>query len=117
MAKPSSSLQGLRNIGPTIAARLEEVGIHTASDLREVGAATAYLRIRAAYPGTTIPVCYYLYSLAGALRDVHWNELPLALQRQLLAQVAPTDRASQAGDTRARARPPTNRTLRSPGVW
>jgi DNA transformation protein and related proteins len=43
----------------------------TVGDLRSVGAVTAYERICGKHPGETIPVCYYLYSLEGALRGQH----------------------------------------------
>jgi DNA transformation protein len=87
MANASMAVEALRNIGPTIAARLREVGIETAGELRSVGAAGAYLRMRSACPGATIPVCYYLYSLAGALSDEHWRCLPSAVKQQLLARI------------------------------
>lgn len=76
----------LRNIGPTIARRLCEIGVHTRADLERVGPVTAYKRIRENYPNQTIPVCYYLYSLEGALMDVHWDELPEAIKDELYAE-------------------------------
>lgn len=78
----------LRNIGPTIARRLREIGIHTRDELQAVGAAVAYFRICEAYPGQTIPVCYYLYSFEGALRDEHWDALGPQVKKQLLAEVS-----------------------------
>lgn len=71
---PPTPLTQLKNIGPTVAQRLHEVGIHTREDLETVGPVEAYKRIRARVMGTT-PKCYYLYSLQGALLDVHWDDL------------------------------------------
>lgn len=85
-------VEQLRNIGPTIARRLREIGIRTRDDLRTVGPAAAYRRISAAYPEQTIPVCYYLYSLEGALRDQHWDALGPQVKKQLLSQVSPNKR-------------------------
>ncbi|WP_373701122.1 MULTISPECIES: TfoX/Sxy family DNA transformation protein [Bacteroidales] len=34
-----------------------------------------------------MPVCYYLYSLQGALMDLHWNEISEELKQELLKQV------------------------------
>lgn len=85
-------LRGMKNIGPTIADRLEQVGLRTRADLAAIGAAQAYLRIKAAHAGKTIPVCYYLYSLQGALDDVHWNELPERTKQRLLQEVAASSR-------------------------
>lgn len=67
-------LDQLKNIGPTVARRLHEVGIHSREDLEALGPVEAYKRIRARMMGTT-PKCYYLYSLQGALLDVHWDDL------------------------------------------
>jgi DNA transformation protein len=88
------------NVGPTIASRLKEVGIHTADDLRSVGAVGAYQRIRAIYSGKTIPVCYYLYSLEGALRGRHWDALPSRIKQSLLSQVSPETRRQRQSVTR-----------------
>lgn len=92
MTTKSTPVEKLRNIGPTIARRLTEIGIHTHGDLRSIGAVTAYQRIRAKNPGKTIPVCYYLYSLEGALRDRHWDALIPKLKQDLLARVSPDKR-------------------------
>ena len=69
-------LLGLKNIGPTIVARLKAVGITTVGKLRAVDPAEAYRRVKAANPETTVSVCYYLYSLHGALDGIHWDALP-----------------------------------------
>lgn len=89
MTTKSTPVEELKNIGPTIARRLREIGIYTHSDLRSVGAVTAYQRICAKYPDKTIPVCYYLYSLEGALRDRHWDALGSKLKQDLLSRVSP----------------------------
>jgi DNA transformation protein len=68
-------LRSLRNIGPTIADRLEAVGLKTVGDLKRVGPAKAFNRVKSKFSGVTIPVCYYLYSLQGALEDKHWDAL------------------------------------------
>ncbi|MCU7917977.1 MAG: TfoX/Sxy family protein [Candidatus Thiodiazotropha sp. (ex Epidulcina cf. delphinae)] len=65
----------LKNIGKKIAGRLSEVGIFSEDELRRVGAAEAHRMIREKYPDETLPVCYYLYSFEGALRDKHWNDI------------------------------------------
>ncbi len=35
------------------------------------------------HPNQTIPVCYYLYSLQGALTGHHWNDLPERVKEDL----------------------------------
>lgn len=83
----SNSLKGAKNIGSTIEKRLNEIGIFTLADLAEVTPVRAYQKICEHFPNQTIPVCYNLYSLQGALMDVHWNELPEDLKKELLQQV------------------------------
>ena len=77
----------LKNIGPTIAKTLALIGIKTRSDLERAGPVGAYLHLCASFPNKTWPVCYYLYSLEGALRDKHWDDLPQTLKDRLLAEV------------------------------
>ncbi|PID66338.1 MAG: competence protein TfoX [Gammaproteobacteria bacterium] len=73
--KPNRQLTELKNIGKKIAGRLNEVGIFSEDDLRQVGAVVAHKKIKEKYPDETLPVCYYLYSFAGALSDQHWNDI------------------------------------------
>ena len=76
-------VETLENVGPTIARRLREVGIETRSDLARVGPVQAFLDIRERHPWQTISVCYYLYSLEGALRGAHWDALAPTRKREL----------------------------------
>lgn len=91
MARRSSELSGLRNIGPTIEQRLREVAVTTRRELEAIGAVEAYRRIKARYPGRTIPVCYYLYSLQGALVDLHWDDLPAEIKASLRREAGVED--------------------------
>jgi DNA transformation protein len=85
--KKKSGLAGLKNIGPTIEKRLNEIGITSRADLERVGAAPAYLKIKKKNPSVTVPVCYYLYSLQGALIGTHWDALPAKTKKELLDKV------------------------------
>ena len=80
-------LTKLKNIGKKIAGRLNEVGIFSEDDLRQVGAVGAHGKIREKHPNKILPICYYLYSFEGALTDRHWNEISEQRKRQLRAQV------------------------------
>lgn len=71
----SKPLSELPNIGAKLERRLNEVGIHTKSDLRNVGPVEAHHRIQENYPDETLPVCYYLYAFEGALRGLHWDDI------------------------------------------
>lgn len=83
----SQTVHGRRNIGPTIAKRLNEIGVHTMAELHEVGPSKAYKAIKQLYPDKTLPVCYYLYSFEGALTDTHWNDIPEKRKQQLLKEI------------------------------
>jgi DNA transformation protein len=83
MARRSSELSQLHNIGPTIEQRLREIAVSSRLELEAVGPDEAYRRIKANYPDRTIPVCYYLYSLQGALLDLHWDDLPEEVKASL----------------------------------
>lgn len=52
-----------------------------------MGGAKPYKMIRDRNPDKTMPVCYYLYSLQGALTRRHWDDLPEKTKEQLLRQV------------------------------
>jgi DNA transformation protein len=82
-----NSLNGAKNIGSTIIKRLNEIGVYSLSDLAELSPVKAYKKICEQNPNKTFPVCYYLYSLQGALLDVHWDDLPKELKKDLLKQV------------------------------
>lgn len=81
----NTPLLGLPNIGPTIAGRLATVGIQTVGDLRAVGVPTAYQQLRMHHVGITLTLCYYLYSLQGALDGIHWDALSPATKADLCA--------------------------------
>ena len=81
-------VEKLKNIGPTVARHLHDLGIRTYADLEQATPAKVYLHLQANHPNRTWPVCYYLYSLEGALRDTHWDKLPQGVKDKLLAQVS-----------------------------
>lgn len=80
---PNRPLTDLRNLGKQVTRMLGEVGIHSEEQLRRVGPVEAYRRMKALSPQTTLPVCYYLYSLEGALTDRHWDEIGPERKKQL----------------------------------
>lgn len=80
----AKSLGQAKNIGPIILQRLHEIGVYSLADLAKTTSPCAYVQICAQHPTKTFPVCYYLYSLEGALLDLHWDELPKNLKEDLL---------------------------------
>ena len=75
MSKSGEPVSSLTNVGPTIAKRLAAVGIRTRAELERVGPAGAFKLVTRFYRNETISVCYYLYSLEGALQGLHWDSI------------------------------------------
>lgn len=82
-SKKSNDLKYARNIGPTIEKHLNTIGVNSLKDLIKLTPIKAYKKICKSNPGKTFPVCYYLYSLQGAIMDIHWNDLPEEIKRNL----------------------------------
>ena len=87
MASTKNKLSELKNIGPIIEKRLNEVGIRSKSDLKKIGPAGAYRKIQQKYSDKTIPVCYYLYSFQGALEGKHWDDISEKTKQSLLSKI------------------------------
>jgi len=69
----SKSLSELKNIGKTVASRLHELGVTNEAELKKLGAAKAYKWLSEKNSDKHLPVCYYLYSLEGAIQNRHWD--------------------------------------------
>ena len=79
--RPVSALKG---IGPKTAAWLAEVGIGTVAELRAVGAAAAYRRLKHRDPkGVSLNA---LWALHGALEGIPWTQLDAAAKARLLEE-------------------------------
>lgn len=78
-----NDLLKLKNIGKTLAARLDEIGVQCYHDLHAMGSAEAHRRIQQNYPEASLPVCYYLYSLEGALLGIDWREFTPEQKRNM----------------------------------
>ncbi len=77
----------LKNIGKKLESRLKEAGINSEKELRKVKPAGAHNKIQSLYPNETLPVCYYLYSFEGALRDLHWDAIGERRKTQLRKEI------------------------------
>jgi hypothetical protein len=81
----------IRNVGPKSAAWLRQVGVRSVEDLARVGPAEAFLKIKRA---GFRPSLNLLYSMAGALADCHWADLPDARKQELLATLESAESAN-----------------------
>ena len=80
----NDELQHLKNLGKTSAQWLHAVGIHSAADLRRLGAVDAYRAVKArGFRASKV----LLYAIEGALLDVHWNDIPAQRKEELNQQV------------------------------
>ncbi|GAA6132775.1 TfoX/Sxy family protein [Halopseudomonas sabulinigri] len=74
----------LRNLGKTSAQWLHATGIHNREQLRQLGPVGAYNAVRARGFNASKAL---MFSIAGALQDVHWNDLDPQYKEQLLLQL------------------------------
>lgn len=65
-------IDNLRNLGPTSAAWLREVGIGTVDQLQKFGAVAAFRRVKQQFPGASLNL---LWALAAGLDDKDWRKL------------------------------------------
>ncbi|HEU4664205.1 MAG TPA: TfoX/Sxy family protein [Dokdonella sp.] len=71
----------IRNVGPKSAAWLRQVGVRTTEDLARIGPVETFLKVKRA---GFRPSLNLLYSMAGALADCHWADLPEDQKQELL---------------------------------
>lgn len=73
-------LSKLPNIGSVLECQLEQVGIYSPEELRQMGSREAWLRIKAQDPSA----CYNrLCGLEGAVRGIRWHHLPDDVKQEL----------------------------------
>lgn len=81
----------IRNVGPKSAAWLRQIGVRTTEDLARIGPVDAFLKVKRA---GFRPSLNLLYSMAGALADCHWAELPEAHKQELLDALGSAESAN-----------------------
>jgi len=79
-------IENLRNLGPTSAAWLREIGVHTRADLERLGPALAYRLVQQRQSPNTNTSVNLLWAMAAALSDRDWRELSDAEKTKLRAQ-------------------------------
>ncbi len=76
-----ATLSGALNLGPKSAVWLAEVEIHTPADLKRVGAARAFARIKRARPKQAS--LNLLYALHGAIAGLRWDRVDKSTKARL----------------------------------
>ena len=93
----------VRNLGPTSASWLRDIGIETYGDLERVGSVNAFLEVRHRRQGVSVVL---LWALEAALRDVHGTHVDDDTKASLRAEAELSGRrASPDGDERRRTPP------------
>jgi DNA transformation protein len=96
----NDELQHLKNLGKTSAQWLHAVGIHSASDLRRLGAVDAYRAVRTrGFRASKV----LLYAIEGALLDIHWSDIPAERKEALNDQLEALSSRPKAPDQEARS--------------
>jgi DNA transformation protein len=84
VANHASGIADLPNLGPKSAAILEKVGITTLAQLRQRGAAPAYVAAKRLSPKVSLNL---LWALEGALSGITWQEVARQHRTSLLLAV------------------------------
>jgi DNA transformation protein and related proteins len=80
----NDELLKLRNLGKTSAQWLHATGIHSLEELRTRGPVASYCAVRARGFRASKSL---LFAIAGAIQDIHWNDLDPAYKAQLIEQL------------------------------
>lgn len=75
------SLSGAINLGPKSVQALARAGITTIHEIRRVGAAAAFVRVKRAEGNISLNL---LWALEGALSGLHWQDVAGAHRLSLL---------------------------------
>lgn len=82
----TNGLEGLPNVGPTLARELRAVGVETVAQLRGMGAKAAWARVREV--NADRDCASSLLALEGAVRGLRWMAIEPAERRLLRAYAA-----------------------------
>lgn len=78
-------LADLKGLGPKSEKCLWEIGIKTRADLEEMGAVSAFLKLKNDSGST--PSLNFLYALVGALENRHWQDIARQEKGRLLLEL------------------------------
>ena len=78
-------LSKLKGLGPKSEQSLNEIGIYTQAQLRDVGAVRAFILLKNA--GRFKPSLNFLYAMVGALQGEHWANIAQSERTRLLTEL------------------------------
>ncbi|WP_324754673.1 TfoX/Sxy family protein [Roseovarius sp. Pro17] len=82
-SEPHDAVSSIRNLGPAVEASCTRAGIHSAAELRELGADAAYARLIAS---GTVPHFIGYYAMVMGLQGRPWNDCQGAEKTALRAR-------------------------------
>ena len=77
-------IESLRNLGPTSAGLLRQVGVCTAADLERLGPAVTYRRVKQCQPSASLNL---LWAMSAGLAGKDWRELSDDEKQKLLSEI------------------------------
>lgn len=80
----SEPIENLRNLGPTSAVWLRDVGIGTVGELEDFGPVFAFMQVRHRNSKVSLNL---LWALAAGLQNRDWRELTQAEKQELLSEI------------------------------
>jgi DNA transformation protein len=86
MTKSAKNLRDLPNIGTTLERKLNAIGIRSIKDLKSEKPEVLYSKL-CIKEGRRLPVCYYLYTLEAAIKNIDWRDLSKIQKERLLKAV------------------------------
>ena len=87
------NIPDLPNLGPKSQQMLAKAGIHSVEQLRQLGAAQAFVQTKQAVQSTSLNL---LWALEGALSGRHWQEVVKHDRLSLLLQVEDIEKTDNA---------------------
>ena len=78
-------LSKLKGLGPKSEKCLNEIGIHTKEQLKDIGAVRAFIKLKDEC-GTN-PTMNFLYAMVGALENEHWANIAKSEKGRLLIEL------------------------------
>ncbi len=75
-----SEISELKNLGKACETWLNDVGVFTQQQLRELGPVQAWVLVRASGRPATMN---FVYAVQAALMDIHWTNLPQDIKDEL----------------------------------
>ena len=78
-------VENLKNLGPTSAAWLKDIGVQTRAELERMGAVLAYRLVRERRAEVSLNL---LWAIAAALQNKDWRELTADEKQSLLSEIS-----------------------------